>query len=158
MRLINIETYTPGTNTVPTDLIYPLDHTQATKTELEEISLAIVTFYQKIATELGLTDFASLQGVAVFPKTITDPRADIHLHFIKRQQGVVNQAFILMQPEQQASTLEDEKLCLIEELGEEKAIIYLTIPTNNIYRQLRYLSLDECLYFFKENIVEQLKK
>lgn len=157
MRLINIETYTPGTNTVPTDLIYPLDHTQATKPELEEISLAIVAFYQKIAAEFGLTEFASLQGVAVFPKTITDPRADIHLHFIKRQQRV-NQAFILMQPEQQASTLEEEKLCLIEELGEETAIIYLTIPTNNIYRQLRYLSLDECLYFFKENIIEQLKK
>lgn len=154
MRLINIETYTVGTNTVPTDLIYPLDHTQATKKELEEISLAIVSFYQKIATELGLTDFASLQGVAVFPRTITNPRADIHLHFIRGRTRVAP----VLQPEQQASTLEEEKLCLIKELGEEKATIYLTIPTNNIYRQLRYLSLDECLYFFKANIIGQLRK
>lgn len=156
MRLINIETYKPGINTVPTNLIYPLDHTAATKTELKEITLAIVNFYKKIAKELGISEFESLQGVAVFPKTIIDPRADLHLHFIQRQKGV-NQAFIVMQPEQQAGSLEEERTCLIEKLGEEEASIYLTIPTNNIYRQLRYLSLNECLYFFKANIIKQLK-
>lgn len=154
MRLINIETYTPGTNTVPTDLIYPLDHTQATKTELEEISLATVAFYQKIATELGLTDFASLQGVAVFPKTITNPRADIHLHFIRGGTRVAP----VLQPEQQATNLDEEKGWLIEKMGDKELTIYLTIPTNNIYRQLRYLSLTECLYFFKANIIKQLQQ
>ncbi|PLS33144.1 hypothetical protein CYV26_13880 [Carnobacterium maltaromaticum] len=154
MRLINLETYTPGMNTVPTDLVYPLDHTQATKIELEEISLAIVSFYQKIAAEIGLTEFAALQGVAVFPKSIRDPRADIHLHFIRGGARVVP----VLQPEQQATNLDEEKGWLIETLNDKELTIYLTIPTNNIYRQLRYLSLTECLYFFKANIIKQLQQ
>lgn len=156
MRLVNIETYIPGTNTVPTDLTYPLDHTKATKGELEEITLAIVHFYQKNAEEIGLKGFDSLQGIAVFPKTIRDPRADLHLHFVEGQKGVTS-ASVVLQPEDQLIDLEEEQARLIEELDEEQASIYLTIPTNNIYRQLRYLSLEECLYFFKANIIAQLK-
>ena len=64
----------------------------------------------------------------------------------------------VLQPEQQATNLDEEKGWLIEKMGDKELTIYLTIPTNNIYRQLRYLSLTECLYFFKANIIKQLQQ
>lgn len=155
MRLINYE------NNVPKSVNYneyPLNITDASNQQLAFLVLKFLALVEKIyLEETGETKVPPYHSIAAIPTHIVNPVADIYLYMMKPAEKPSTPFSLFRIPKEKCSLTETEfqQRILQKMYPKDKLVVKLSL--NHYYRQLRYLTVEECLGLCEKNIGLQIR-
>lgn len=155
MKLINYKNNDPESTNYNE---YPLNITDASNQQLAFLVLKFLAAVEKIyLEETGETKLPPSHSVAVIPTHLVSPVTDIYLYIMKTAANPSTPFSLFRIPKEKGSLteLDFQQQILKKMYPKDKMVTKLSL--NHYYRQLRYLTVDECLGLCEKNIRLQIK-
>ncbi|MCO6019163.1 MULTISPECIES: hypothetical protein [Carnobacterium] len=137
---------------------YPLNITEASNHQLAFLVLKFLAIVEKIyLEETGETKPPPSHSVAVIPTHLVNPVADIYLYIMRPTEKTSTPFSLFRMPKKKNSLTEPEFQKQILQKMYPKDQMVTKFSLNHYYRQLRYLTVEECLGLCEKNIRLQIK-